>query len=131
MDRFFSGGRAGTFSFSNFTTSQPNSPSFGSWGNSFASFLLGDVSSTSAVIPVDTRLRLARYALFAQDEWRATPALTLSYGVRWDVQPPYREVDDQISTFLSDIPNPAAANLPGALAFASTDVDKYGRSFQR
>ena len=43
--------------FSNFTTSQPNSPSFGAWGNSFASFLLGDVSSTTAVIPVDTRLR--------------------------------------------------------------------------
>ena len=58
VDRFFSGGRAGTFKFSNFTTSQPNSPSFGAWGNSFASFLLGDVSSTTAVIPVDTRLRL-------------------------------------------------------------------------
>ncbi len=43
VDRFFSGGRAGTYNFTAFTTSQPNSPSFGSWGNSFASFLLGDV----------------------------------------------------------------------------------------
>ena len=65
--------------------------------------------------------RLDRYALFAQDEWRATSDLTLSYGLRWDYQPPYREADDQISTFLPDIPNPGAGGLPGALAFASTD----------
>ena len=130
VNRFFSGGRAGTFNFSSFTTSQPNSPSFGSWGNSFASLLLGDVSSTTAVIPVATRLRLSRYAAFAQDEWRATSKLTLSYGLRWDIQPPYREADDQLSTFLPNIPNPAAAGLPGALAFASTDVDTYGHSFQ-
>ena len=130
VDRFFSGGRAGTYNFSNFTTSQPNSPSFGSWGHSFASFLLGDVSSTSTVIPVATALTLDRYALFAQDEWRATPNLTLSYGVRWDYQPPFREADNQMSTFLPDIPNPAAGGLPGALAFASTDLDRYGPSFQ-
>jgi hypothetical protein len=130
VDRFFSGGRAGTYNFSAFTTSQPNSPSFGAWGNSFASFLLGDVSSTTAVIPVDTRLRLNRYALFAQDEWRVTPNLTLSYGLRWDYQPPFREVDDQISTFLPDVANPGAAGRLGALAFASTDVDLYGHSFQ-
>ncbi len=130
VDRFFSGGRSGTFNFSNFTTSQPNSPSFGSWGNSFASFLLGDVSSTSVLIPVKWRLRLNRYALFAQDEWRASQNLTISYGLRWDYQPPFREADDQISTFLSDIPNPAAAGLPGALGYASVDGDTYGRSFQ-
>lgn len=130
VDRFFSGGRAGTFTFNNFTTSQPNSPSFSAWGNSFASFLLGDVASTTAVIPVDTALRMSRYALFAQDEWRATSRLTLSYGLRWDYVPPYREVNNQISTFLPDLANPAAANLPGALAFASSDPDRYGNSFQ-
>jgi hypothetical protein len=127
IDRFFSGGRAGTFTFSNFTTGQPN---VASSGHSFASFLLGDVFQAQAVIPVDTRVRLDRYALFAQDEWRATPALTLSYGLRWDVQPPFYEVDDQISTFLPDVANPGAAGLPGALAFASADVGRYGRSFQ-
>ncbi len=130
VDRFFSGGRAGTFTFSNFTTSQPNSASFGSYGNAFASFLLGDVFSTTAVIPVDTSLRLDRYALFAQDEWRPTSKLTLSYGLRWDYQPPYREVDNKISAFLPDIANPGAGGLPGALAFASTDVGRYGPSFQ-
>jgi hypothetical protein len=130
VNRFYSGGRSGTFNFNSYTTSQPNSSSFGSWGNSFASFLLGDVYSATALIPVEYRLRLRRYAAFAQDEWRATSNLTVSYGVRWDYQPPYRELDNQISTFLSDIPNPGAANRPGALAFASVDADKYGDSFQ-
>ena len=127
VDRFFSGGRAGSFNFNAFSTSLPNTLA---GGNSFASFLLGEVFSASAVIPVDTQLRLDRYALFGQDEWRVTPALTLSYGVRWDVQPPYREVQDRISTFLPDIPNPGAAGRLGALAFASTDLAKYGHSFQ-
>ncbi len=82
------------------------------------------------MIPVDTSLKLNRYALFAQDEWRMTPNLTLSYGLRWDYQPPFREANDRISTFLPDIANPGAAGRPGALAFASTDVDRYGHSFQ-
>lgn len=125
--RFFSGGRAGTFSFSSFTTS---SGSALSGGNSFASFLLGEVNTATAVIPINTQLYLDRYALFAQDEWRVTPKLTLSYGVRWDVQPPYREAENRITTFLPTLANPRAGGLPGALAFASTDIKTYGRSFQ-
>ncbi len=127
VNRFFSGGRAGTFNFTALTTSQGSS---GAGGNAFASFLLGDVSSATALIPVEYTLKLRRYAAFAQDEWRVTPNLTLSYGLRWDYQPPYREVDNKISTFLPDIANPAAAGLPGALAYASSDIDQYGYSFQ-
>ena len=130
INRNFTGNAAGTFGFSNFTTSQPNSPQFTSQGNAFASFLLGDVFSTSALIPDDTRLRYKRYALFAQDEWRATDKLTLSYGLRWDYQPPFYEVDDKMSSAILTLPNPGAAGLPGALAFASEDPDAYGRSFQ-
>ena len=60
-----------------------------------------------------------------------TPDLTLSYGLRWDYQPPYREVDDQISTFLPTSPNPGAARTcPARWRSRRTDVDRYGHSFQ-
>ena len=66
------------------------------------------------------KLRFQRYAAFAQDEFRITPQLTLSYGLRWDFQPVRTDANDQLSTFDPNIPNPLAANLPGALAFPHT-----------
>ena len=127
VNRFSTGGVQGSFTFSNFTTSQPDAPQFGSWGSAFASFLLGDVNSTSTVIPVRYGLRLRRYALFAQDEWHVTPNLTVSYGLRWDYQPPFYEVNNKMSSFQPNLTNPGAGGLLGALAFAG---GTYGRSFQ-
>ncbi len=129
VDRFSTGGVGGAYTFSNFTTSQPNAgAAFSTRGNAFASFLLGEVYQASALIPVNTSVRFQRYAAFAQDEWRITPRLTLSYGLRWDYQPVRTEANDQLSTFDPTLPNPGAANLPGALAF--TNTGGYGRNFQ-
>jgi len=30
----------------------------------------------------------SNYSFYAQDEWKATPRLSISYGVRWDINPP-------------------------------------------
>jgi Carboxypeptidase regulatory-like domain len=129
IDRFFTGGGAGTFVFSNFTTSQPNGgTAFSTQGNAFASFLLGEVFQTSALIPVEIALGFNRYSAFAQDEWRLTPRVTVSYGVRWDYQPPATEADDQLSSFVPTLTNPRAAGRPGALGFASNGG--FGRNFQ-
>ena len=118
------GAAAGSFSFSSATTS---SGSANSGGNSFASFLLGQVSSVNARIPVEVGVRFRRYGVFAQDEWRTTPKLTLSYGLRWDYQPPYFEVNNKFSSLDPTLANPGAGGRPGALAFAG---QTYGRSFQ-
>ena len=129
VDRFFTGGVAGAYTFSNFTTSQPNAgAAFSTRGNAFASFLLGEVNQASALIPVDVKLRFQRYAAFAQDEFRITPQLTLSYGLRWDYQPVRTDANDQLSTFDPNIPNPLAGNLLGALAFPHTHG--YDSNFQ-
>jgi hypothetical protein len=129
IKRFFTGGAGGSFVFSNFTTSQPNAgAAFATQGSAFASFLLGEVYQASALIPVETKFVYDRYAAFAQDEWRVTPSFTFSYGLRWDYQPPMTEADNQISSFVPDLPNPRAGGLPGALAFAENGG--FGRNFQ-
>ncbi len=44
------------------------------------------------------------YSLFLQDSWRATPALTINAGLRWDLQMPFTPVNDVMTTVtLADI----------------------------
>ena len=129
INRFNHGGASGSFNFSNGMTSQPNTPSYGVWGNSYASFLLGAVNSASAVIPVTTGIRFIRYALFAQDEFHVSNSVTLSYGLRWDYMPPFNEVNNRLSSFVADLPNPGAGNRLGALGFVGTGAGRIGGNF--
>ena len=41
--------------------------------------------------------RMSSYSLFAQDSWRATPTLTLTGGLRWDLQMPFTPTNDIMS----------------------------------
>src|SRR6185312_2224986 len=118
MNNLQLGNISGAFTFSNAMTSQPNTPLQGTAGSSIASFLLGAVSSAAASIPVETGLRDIRLGLFAQDEWRATQKFTVSYGLRWDYNPSFSEVQNKMSSFQPNIANPGAGGRPGALAFA-------------
>jgi hypothetical protein len=70
----------GQISFSGSATSANSS------GWAFADFLMGIPSSTSQV-PVKPKilLRQTEMAGFAQDDWRITPRLTLSMGVRYEL----------------------------------------------
>ena len=56
-------------------------------GLGLASFLLGDVSffQRTASETLDARERQWRHFYYVQDTWRATPKLTVSYGLRLDV----------------------------------------------
>jgi|SRR5579871_562882 len=108
----------GSFNFASQMTSQPDSPSYGTWGSSVASMLIGAVGTAGAFIPAETGLRNFRVGAFAQDEWRVNPKLTLSYGLRWDFDPSYSEVQNKITSFEPNIANPGAGGRLGALAFA-------------
>jgi len=72
--------------------------------------LTGRVSSVGAQIALDpntnqyvlfgprTRAgRIDMYSGFAQDTWRLTPTLTLTGGLRWDVQLPFTPINDIMS----------------------------------
>ncbi len=117
---------SGSFVFSNLTTSQPNAAQYTSWGSSFASFLLGGVSSAAVAEPYSRGARYRSGGAFLQDEWRATTNLTLSYGLRWEWNAAPFEPKGNASGFSPVIPNPAAGGRAGALVFAGTGPGRSG-----
>jgi hypothetical protein len=67
-------------------------------GSDFADFLLGVASYYRQGDSKSFYLRNKYVGLFAQDSWQAKPNLTLSYGLRWDVLPPWSEKYNQLQT---------------------------------
>ena len=62
-------------------------------GNDFADFLLG-VPDTSSIAygNADKYFRSNIYDAYFNDDWRATPSLTINAGVRWDYSSPISEL---------------------------------------
>jgi len=101
-------------------------PGVANTGNAIASFLLGNVDRGQLqVFAYFPRNRYQYWAGYAQDDWKATRKLTVSYGLRYDVFIPRYERRDNLSTFDLRAPNPAAGGRPGAMIFLG---DGQGRS---
>jgi hypothetical protein len=77
--------RSGTFFFAAPRTSGPNSSGVG-----FATFLLGDTTTfwRTQTQNTNAQTRQNRFFTYAQDQWRATPKLTVNYGLRWELYTP-------------------------------------------
>lgn len=56
-------------------------------GNAFADFMLGYPNYTQLPLPSASASRLfqKRFSWFVQDEWRVTPKLTVTYGLRYEL----------------------------------------------
>ena len=74
---------------------QDNSQSHGSFsftgrytGIAYADFLLGYPNSTANATPSDyvVRYNSSQYGIYAQDDWKPLPNLTINYGIRYDLQ---------------------------------------------
>ena len=55
------------------------------------------VSRSPGFVPRDTISY--ENALYAQDDWRLNPKLTVNYGLRWDLLTPYYEKNNAVSSF--------------------------------
>ncbi len=85
----------GTFSFSpRFTSSAPGLAD----GNAFADFLLGYPSSAQAGVGRgETDARTLWTHFYAQDDWRASSALTLNLGMRYEINGQMVETGNRFS----------------------------------
>jgi len=70
------------------TTNNPDSPTFYYLWDSEASLIANQPYEVIDESETKTYPTYATFAAFAQDEWRASPRLSISYGLRWDFTPP-------------------------------------------
>ena len=69
-------------------------------GVDFADFLLGVPASTFYdVVSQDNNGVSQHYHFYRQDEWRVSPKLTLSYGLRYELHPGYYDKGGDIGNF--------------------------------
>jgi hypothetical protein len=69
-------------------------------GNAFAEFLLGIPSFTTyAANGPDVKPFAYHYAFYLQDDFRVTQKLTLNFGLRYELHPPFDDETDQLANF--------------------------------
>jgi hypothetical protein len=124
-------------SFSNVETSLPVSSISGctlpgdqpctstSTGNPYASFLIGAVDSAETAGRSEPGERSLMIGGFAQDEFKATPKLTLTFGLRYDFLPFPEDVRNSVSDFNPDLLNPGC-DCDGAVEFLGFGTGRLG-----
>jgi hypothetical protein len=80
----------GNFIFNGSYTADPNNPN--TTGDAFADFLLGYPAETQrSVGNAQAYLRQNTYAAYVQDDWRVTPRISISAGLRYEYFAPFSE----------------------------------------
>jgi outer membrane receptor protein involved in Fe transport len=115
---------AGSFTFNAIGSDQPGVTGT---GTPFASFLLGQVQAFSIDLQqneIQERAKSQEY--FVQDDWKVTPRLTLTPGLRYTLNFPSREINGQTAVF-----NLATQVLdyPGAEPVRPLKKDNFGPRF--
>jgi hypothetical protein len=99
-------------------------------GSSFVSFLLGNVNTEyigNVAAPWFVR---GSGGMYAQDTWKVTPRLTLTYGLRYDLLQASHEQRYRTTQFNPTIPNPSAGGLLGAAQFEGYGTGRCNCTFE-
>jgi hypothetical protein len=122
------GAKGGDFGFNRLETAgyDAQGNNLSQTGESFASFLLGQVHNATQTIPLYPTFYEGYLSPWVNDEYKVTSRLTLTLGLRWDYQLPRFERYDRYSTFDASTPNPGAGGIPGAIIFAGSGPGRTG-----
>jgi hypothetical protein len=116
---------AGDYSFTPGFTSQ--NPLTGVDGLGLASYLLGYPSGGNAQLAEPLAAEQLYPALYANDDWRIAPRLTLHLGVRWEDTQPFTERHNWMSYFDPSATNTVLkaagiSNTPGQVGLVDSDT---------
>lgn len=116
---------SGAFSFAGMTAGlQPNGVVAPRTGNTFAGFLLGQVSQAQFTTQLASWLpRSAISSFYFQDDWKASRDLTLSYGIRYSNETPFTTKYGQMSEFSPTATDPVSG-MPGAVVHPAGALSK-------
>src|SRR5581483_8306950 len=93
-------------------------------GDAVASLLLG-TGNGSANINMDPAMSLHTIGAYVQDQWRATPRLTVTAGLRYENQRPATERYNRLVYFATGAVNPISTALGstvhGAFEYANNN----------
>lgn len=93
-------------------------------GIPYADFLAGDVYGWYVQEAVPTSAHEWTSALFASDDFKVTPKLTLNLGLRWQMQSGWGVKNNLFGVLDPHLPNPAGGN--GAILFGGQSDLLYG-----
>src|SRR5579871_36866 len=117
---------SGEFHFAAAETSSDGTPS-GTGGYGVASALFGLVDSGTLNYGHTNGPRYKDSYLYAQDTYKVSPKLTLTYGLRYDLDLPARESQDRFSEVDPTLPNPGAGGILGAYTYFGSGPGRNGR----
>jgi len=86
-------------------------------GLDFADYLIGVASTYEQGDASGFYVRNKYMGVFAQDSWQLHSNLTLNYGVRWDMLPPWREKYNQLQTFVLGEQSEVYPGAPEGIVF--------------
>jgi hypothetical protein len=99
----------GSFGFNAYSTSGYNAAGnnlAGNTGNEFASFILGQVNNANFSVPFNYMPKNKYFSPWVNDDFKLTPNLTLTFGIRFDWQSGLSEQHGRFATFDPNAQNP-------------------------
>jgi hypothetical protein len=100
---------------------------WGQDGNSFAAFLIGQAGLMSNLNDLHAPRWITHYgAVFAQDDWKLRPNLTVNIGFRWSYDTPRHEADGDTANLDLTKESAEFPGAMGALVFAGKGAGRNG-----